>query len=60
MLGGIAFQLRKYLYHPLLLLLLFLLKFFIILFLHQSLLSYTHSALENFSYDTCGSDPSVL
>ena len=28
MLGGIAFQLRKYLYHPLLLLLLFLLKIY--------------------------------
>jgi hypothetical protein len=54
MLGGIAFQLREYISPSSVIIIL------LIFFIRQSLLSYTHSALENFSYDTCGSDPFVL
>ena len=54
MLGGIAFQLREYIPSSSVIIIIILKSF-----VHQSLLSYMHSAPENFSYDTCGSDPSV-
>ena len=57
MLGGIAFQLREYYRLSSASVFIIILKF---LLFTQSLLSYTHSALENFSYDICGNDPSVL
>ena len=55
MLGGIALQLGEYI--PSSSVFIIILKIII----QQSLLSYsTHSAADNFSYDTCGSDSSVL
>ena len=56
MLGGIAFQLREYISSSSVISIIILTTFLFT----KSLLSYTHSALENSSYDTCGSDPSVL